>query len=58
MPNWNDFNMRLGGAVDLFGNGRTAIKGSINRYVAGQAVDIAGRFKNAVVSAGWRLQTT
>ena len=29
---WNDLTPRLGVAYDLFGNGRTALKASINRY--------------------------
>ena len=32
-PNWKDINPRVGMAYDVFGNGRTAIKGSFNRYV-------------------------
>lgn len=41
LPCWKDINPRFGAAYDLFGNGKTAIKGAIGRYVAGQAVDIA-----------------
>ena len=33
-PNWRDINPRLGVAYDLFGDGRTAVKGSVGRYVA------------------------
>ena len=33
VPDWKDLNVRLGGAYDLFGNGKTAIKGSVGRYV-------------------------
>ena len=33
-PNWKDINPRVGIAYDLFGNGRTALKGSLGRYVA------------------------
>ena len=33
-PNWKDINPRIGAAFDLFGDGRTAIKGSLGRYVA------------------------
>ena len=33
-PDWKDINPRIGVAYDLFGDGRTAIKGSIGRYVA------------------------
>jgi hypothetical protein len=41
VPCWSDINPRVGAAYDLFGNGRTAVKGNIGRYVGGQAVDIA-----------------
>ena len=33
-PDWKDINPRVGLAYDVFGNGRTAIKYSIGRYVA------------------------
>ena len=35
VPNWKDISPRVGVAYDLFGNGKTAIKASVNRYVAG-----------------------
>jgi hypothetical protein len=41
IPNWSDINPRLGVAYDLFGNGRTALKASIGRYVAKTNVDVA-----------------
>jgi hypothetical protein len=34
VANWIDLNPRLGAAYDLFGNGKTAVKGSISRGVA------------------------
>lgn len=37
-PNWKDVTPRLGASYDLFGNGKTAIKGSIGRYVAFEGV--------------------
>ena len=33
LPCWHDINPRLGVAYDLFGNGRTAVKASLGRYV-------------------------
>jgi hypothetical protein len=32
-PNWYDLNPRIGAAYDLFGDGKTALKGSLGRYV-------------------------
>ena len=40
VPNWKDINPRLGAAYDLFGNGRTALKFAIGRYVAKTNVDV------------------
>ncbi|MGH2400717.1 MAG: hypothetical protein ACRDF6_12830, partial [bacterium] len=41
VPSWKDLNPRLGAAYDLFGNGRTAVKTSLGRYVGVTGVDIA-----------------
>src|SRR4029453_696809 len=41
IPNWKDLNPRVGVAYDVFGNGRTAIKTSLGRYVAKTNVDVA-----------------
>jgi hypothetical protein len=41
VPNFKDLNPRLGAAYDLFGNGKTAVKGSIGRYVAGVGTELA-----------------
>jgi hypothetical protein len=40
VANWKDLNPRLGVAYDLFGNGKTAIKASVARYVNG--IGLAG----------------
>jgi hypothetical protein len=41
VQNWKDVSPRLGLAYDLFGNGRTAVKVSVARYVNGQAIATA-----------------
>ena len=33
VPNWKDVSPRVGMSYDLFGNGKTAIKASVNRYL-------------------------
>ncbi len=34
--NWKDVTPRMGASYDLFGNGKTALKVSLNKYVVGQ----------------------
>jgi hypothetical protein len=41
VPNWRDVSPRLGAAYDLFGNGKTAIKATLGRYVQAEAYAIA-----------------
>jgi hypothetical protein len=41
VQNWKDLSPRVGFAMDVFGNGRTAVKASVARYVAGQQVAVA-----------------
>ena len=43
VQNWKDISPRVGFAMDLFGNGRTAVKASYARYVAGQAIAFANQ---------------
>jgi hypothetical protein len=47
VQNWKDISPRLGVAWDVFGNGRTAVKASIARYMAGQQVAVAREFNPA-----------
>jgi hypothetical protein len=44
VPDWNDFAPRLGLVYDLFGNGKTAIKYSLNRYNLSRTTGIAANY--------------
>ena len=50
---WHDITPRMAAAYDLFGDGKTAVKVSLNKYLTGKQVDALG---NPV--AGLVLQTT
>jgi hypothetical protein len=41
VQNWKDINPRVGVSFDVFGNGKTAVKASVARYVAGQQIATA-----------------
>jgi hypothetical protein len=41
VPNWKDISPRIGGVWDVFGTGKTAVKASVNRYVAAQTAAFA-----------------
>ena len=44
VPDWNDFAPRMALVYDLFGNGRTAIKYSLNRYNLSRTTGIAANY--------------
>jgi hypothetical protein len=44
LPCWKDWSVRLGGSYDLFGNGKTALKASVGKYLASMAL---GRAESA-----------
>jgi hypothetical protein len=46
VPNWTDWAVRFAAAYDLFGNGKTALKGNVGKYVASQAAGYAQLFNS------------
>jgi hypothetical protein len=44
VPDWSDFAPRMGLVYDLFGNGKTAIKYSLNRYNLSRTTGIAANY--------------
>src|SRR6185369_17285835 len=43
VQNWKDISPRVGFAMDVFGDGKTALKASYARYMAGQAIAFANQ---------------
>ena len=46
VPNWKNVTPRIGGAYDLFGNGKTAVKASIGKYLEGPNLTSFTRLAN------------
>lgn len=44
LPNWKNWAPRFGAAYDLFGDGKTAIKGSVGKYLQQEATGFAARY--------------
>jgi hypothetical protein len=42
LPCWKDWAVRFGVAYDVFGTGKTALKGTFGKFVASQALGLAG----------------
>ncbi len=53
---WKDITPKLGVSYDVFGNGKTALKASANKYVAGQG--LSGPFGDGLNPGSRLVQTT
>jgi hypothetical protein len=50
VPNWKDWSVRIAGAYDLFGNGKTAVKANASKYIASAAAGYAANFNGMTYS--------
>src|SRR5262249_54150083 len=48
LPNYKDITPRVGASYDLFGNGKTAIKGAFGRYLFSQGGNFSQQFSPSV----------
>lgn len=56
LPDWSDFAPRFGAAYDLFGNGKTALKFSLNRYNLSRTTGLAEDYNplgNSTATIAW-----
>lgn len=54
VPNWKDWAIRLAGAYDLFGTGKTALKINASKYVASAALGFAENFNTLTAATETR----
>ncbi len=54
LPSWFDISPRLGVSYDLFGTGRTALKASFGKYMAGQTTSFPARYNPLQIQADTR----
>ena len=61
VPNWKDVSPRVGLAYDLFGNGKTALKYSLNRYVVNDSTQFPASMNpislNRTATRAWNDRT-
>jgi hypothetical protein len=54
VPNWKDVSPRLGAAYDLFGNGKTALKGNIGLYLQSEGTGFANTYNPQIFATDTR----
>jgi hypothetical protein len=57
MPNWLDVTPRFGFSYDLFGNAKTALKASFNKFMAGQTTAYPQRYNPLAIQSERRTWT-
>ena len=57
IANWKNLAPRIGGSYDVFGNGRTAIKGNVGLYVQSQGTGFAATYNPMVITTDTRTWT-
>lgn len=57
IPCWKDLNPRAAVAYDLFGDGKTAVKASVGRYVEAQTTGLAGLYGPAAAAVNSTTRT-
>jgi hypothetical protein len=55
-PNWKDLSPRFGLSYDLFGTGKTALKGTFNRYLFGPDLVVFTRLANPIGALSTQAQ--
>ncbi|MEO8256516.1 MAG: TonB-dependent receptor [Acidobacteriota bacterium] len=58
VPNWKNVSPRLGASYDLFGNGKTALKVSLGRYLEGPNLTAFTRLANPAAAIAVSAQRT
>jgi hypothetical protein len=54
VPNWKDWAIRIAASYDLFGNGKTALKANVGKYVASAALGFAEIFNTLTAQSETR----
>ena len=54
VPNWKDVSPRFGAAYDLFGNGKTAIKGNFGLYLQSEGTGFANTYNPQIFATDTR----
>ena len=57
LPNWKDVTVRMGAAYDLFGDGKTAIKGNIGQYMQSEGSGFASTYNALILDTDTRSWT-